>query len=325
MILALDTETTGLMWADTAFAVSWATDDESGVFWVGEDPIAIPRRFDDLVFHNCKFDLHKLAQIGAMDYDHIDHLLREGRIHDTSVMAHLLDENDRKGLKYLAVKWLGIDDTIEVEVKSGPNAGQMRRVAEDEYKLAEARRKLGLKKEDGYHLLPREIVGPYAVRDAEFTRDLFLRFKPRLLDKGLWDVYTEEMQAVGALLRMEREGFGIDLDTLRSLTSEYGQRVIRGELALQKMSGRTDYNPNSQPQTLEILQSRGIRAEDTTEHTLAGLEDEFARTLLQYRNDKKTHTTYLVGLSREVSDGVFHPHFNPTGARTGRLSSSTGG
>lgn len=324
MILALDTETTGLMWADTAFAVSWATENESGVYWIGETDVA-PPPFDDLVFHNCKFDLHKLVGIGAMDYGHIDHLFREGRIHDTSVMAHLLDENDRKGLKYLAVKWLGIDDAIEVEVKSGPNAGKMRRVAEDEYKLAEARKRLGLKKEDGYHLLPRDLVGPYAVRDAEFTRDLFLKFKPRLLDKGLWDVYTEEMQAVAALMKMEREGFQIDMDRLDQLLREYGGRVITGEHHLRKLSGRDDYNPNSQPQTLEILKARGIRAEDTTEKTLAGLDDEFAQALLQYRDDKKTHTTYLVGLKREASDGIFHPHFNPTGARTGRLSSSTGG
>jgi hypothetical protein len=53
-----------------------------------------------------------------------DEMLADVELHDTQTMYVLLDENGRKGLKHLAATVLKVDDTIEVEVKSGPNKGR---------------------------------------------------------------------------------------------------------------------------------------------------------------------------------------------------------
>jgi DNA polymerase I-like protein with 3'-5' exonuclease and polymerase domains len=52
------------------------------------------------------------------------------------------------------------------------------------------------------------------------------------------------------------------------------------------------------------------------------LDDELARAIVQYRQDMKLYKTYLRGLLAEQKDGVVHPWFNTTVARTGRTSSS---
>ena len=247
-----------------------------------------------------------------------------GMIHDTSVMAHLLDENGRKNLKELAIRYLDFDDRITVPIKSGKNAGLTREVPADEYRLGEARKKLGLRKEDGYHLLPRRVVMPYAMRDTEFTLSLALLLRRKLSDQGLWPQYQEEMQAVQALYWMEDHGFGVDTARLEELISEYGRRVIQGEQALRKHAQDMDFNPNSPVQIQKVLDRKGIKIPDTKEETLEKIDLDFVHDLLQYRQDKKNYTTYLLGLRDEQVDGVFHPSFNPTGARTGRLSSSKG-
>jgi DNA polymerase I-like protein with 3'-5' exonuclease and polymerase domains len=328
-LLAVDTETEGVAWNDPAFLVTcaWREGEELVSFkYELDDPMDVRFLKDRLhhsvawVGHNLKFDLQKLALAGIIDGRHIG----ERQMHDTAVMYHLLNENDRKALKYLAVKILGEEDVIEVEIKSGPNKGQMKRVPREDHEMAEARRKLKLKKEDGYHLLPREVVIPYALKDAEFTLRLYERFDKALSDQGLHDVYLEEMQSVMALYRMEADGLRLDMEYLPKATSDYGVLCMKLEGVLHALGGG-DLNPNSHDQVLKVLHSRGLRVESTGVEVLATLDDEFAHTLLKYREAKKLHGTYLKALLAEQRDGVVHPNFNPTGARTGRLSSSTSG
>jgi DNA polymerase-1 len=255
------------------------------------------------IFHNAKFDLQKLLLVGAISEDQID----RHQIEDTQEIFHLLDENERKALKHLARVVLG-ESTNEDAV------------------LRKVRRKLGLKKDDGFQHIPREFIVPYAMKDTEFTYRLYEIGMRRLVskdDKALLDLYRREMDLTKVLLRMESNGLGLDMPYLEATTAEYGARVMEGWQNVVELTGKPDLNPQSPAQLKEAFEARGIYLESTAVSVLRGLNDELAEAILAYRSDKKIHTTYLAGLLREQRDGLVHPWFNLTGARTGRMSSGS--
>lgn len=334
-IVAVDTETSGLGFYDEPFAATLTWRGPDGSLKHGyidledegrEHRIKLLRwglvRIHAWVFHNAKFDLQKLKLIGAITDKMIDNV----ELHDTQTAYMLLDENSAKGLKDLAVRVLDYDDIIEVEVKSGKNKGALKKIPKEQHQLNAVRRRLGLKKEDGYHLLPREILIPYAIRDTDFTLQLYERLMPKLKaknDEHLLRLYRDSMRLKIVLLRMEEDGFALDVPYVEKTASEYGVRVMEKWDRITQLVGDPDFNPRSPQQIQAAFARRDIMLEDTQVKTLAKLDDDLARALLDYRGDFKTHTTYLLGLLREQRDGVIHPNFNDDGARTGRMSSSS--
>lgn len=331
-IIAVDTETTGLEFYDEPFASTLSWRGPEGQLRNAYLPLEghgrdlalevlseILESVPAWVFHNAKFDLQKLKLIGVID----DALIERVDLHDTQTIYTLLDENDRKGLKYLAVKILKYDDTIKVPYKTKGREGY-REISREKYELDEARRRLKLTKDDGYHLLPRRVIVPYALRDTDFTLRLYEKLMPALERKGgpdLLRLYASSMRLKRAFLRMEEDGLALDLDFLQTKASEYGIKVMEGWNRLVDLTGDSDFNPNAPAQVMDVLNARGLYPEDTQKGTLEKLDDEFVRALLQYRGDKKIHKTYLVGLLNAQRDGIVHPHFNDDGARTGRTSS----
>lgn len=332
-LIAIDTETTGVGFYDEPFGatVTWRnpaggelsswyfelTGEQSGE--IAHDLGLILSRTPTWVGHNLKFDLQKLVLAGVV----IDHMIDTRELHDTQTMYHLLDENDRKGLKYLAVKVLGYDDTIDVEIKSGPNKGKFKQVPREEHRLATVRRKLKLKKEDGYHLLPREALIPYALRDTEFTLALYEKLLPQIDQRGLREWYETEMKLTRVLHDMEAVGLDLDIPYLEETASAYGVTVMQQWQEVVKLTGNPDLNLNSPAQLTEVFRTRGLHLESTAAAELKKLDDPLAAAILAYRDTFKLYKTYLKGLLEEQRDGCVHPSFNPTGARTGRLSSGS--
>ena len=333
-VVAVDTETTGVGFYDEPFGATLTWRRPDGSLYSGYIDLEGPGREERIVllrnilldahtwiFHNAKFDLQKLVLIGAITPEDISRV----RLHDTQTIYVLIDENGRKGLKHLAATVLKVDETICVEVKSGPNKGTFKRVPKEEHKLSAVRRKLKLKKDDGYHLLPREVLVPYALKDTEFTLLLFEKLMPQLEglgDERLLELYREFMQLKLVLLEMEADGFDIDIPYLECITSEYGVKVMEGWERIVKLTGNPDLNPQSPAQILDAFAKRGVTLESTAVDVLRDVDDELAEALLQYRSDKKIHTTYLVALQKEQRNGRVHPNFNDDAARTGRMSSS---
>jgi DNA polymerase I-like protein with 3'-5' exonuclease and polymerase domains len=330
-IVAVDTETTGLGYYDEPFSgqLTWRKDGRM-LSWYFElsEPEAKLRMSDLLanipqwVFHNAKFDLQKLLLAGLID----EETLARTTIHDTQTQYALLDENGRKGLKDLAVRVLKYDDTIRVpysDKRKKEFPAVAREVSREKYLLDKTFRAMGLKKEDGYHLLPREVIVPYALKDTEFTLQLHEKLYPQILgkDEALQRLYQSEIALQLVLLRMEADGFRLDVPYVEAKASEYGARVMEGLMDLADMSGKSDFNPNAPVQIGRVLKERGIKVENTREATLQQLDDEFVDRLLAYRSDKKIHD-YLAAIQRERLDDLIHPNFNPTQARTGRMSSS---
>jgi DNA polymerase-1 len=309
--IAFDTETTGLGFHDQPFCATFTWRGPAGelksgyVSLEGDDRelgIQVIRDVMDAVptwvAHNLKFDLQKLELIGALPDD-----WRGKTFEDTQVVAALLNENDRKALKHLA-------------------RVHLHEVTDEEAVLKVVRRKLKLKKDDGYHLLPREVLLPYAIKDTEYTARLWELMKPQL-PPAVLPAYQREIDVTLVLLDMEANGIKLDMEYLERTTSEYGVRVMEGTDRLAQLTGDPEFNPGSWQQVQAQLARRGIKVDSTAESVLRTLDDDLARAILQYRSDQKMHRTYLRPLLTEQRDGVVNPWFNVVATRTGRMSSSS--
>lgn len=351
--IAIDTETTGVGWNDVPFCatLTWRSPEgELKSAYIGLDteetrPIAgagltspigdyadrvnilreILMWVPTWVFWNAKFDLQKLDYIGALP-----NITDKVIIEDGQPIASLLNENRRMALKVRAVEDLGYVDTVEVEIKSGPNKGQTKQVAKEEHVLGAARRKLKLKKEDGYHLLPREVLIPYALTDTELTLQWWEKHRP-LLAEDLEPVYAEEIDVMHVLREIESNGVGVDVSYLTETADEYGTKVMRSWQKLVELTGKADFNPGSVPQLKEAFATAGTHLESTDKAAMRDLladekspakARELAEAIRDYRDAEKVYGTYLTTLLDEQRDGVAHPWFNSVGPRTGRTSSS---
>lgn len=346
-LIAFDTETSGLEWFDDAFCVTVAWRGEEGleahylelVKWdASTTTAAILRSADALIGHNLKFDLHRVINFGLYDRD-----LSEVVMHDTECAAHLDDEHRRKGLKILAVDLLGIDvETVEVEIKSGPNKGKFRKEVKEAYEVLLAKK--WAKKEYGYatvndfgyDVLPRGVVAPYAIKDALYTYMLFEHLFPlveRYPDTML-KKYHDEMRTTRTFLDMEAQGLGVNSEYVERTIKEYAGRLLQHELKIEGIVGRpvrtgkipaaersSYFNPQSNTDIPAFFSKAGFKREKYDEESLSSIPHPLAEALLELRGDAKILNTYLRALKKGTREGVFHPSIRQHGTVTGRTSS----
>jgi DNA polymerase-1 len=306
MILAIDTETTGVDWYDEAFMISIATEDKTSVYDKREmsdtdwytltgEVCSMLENASSIIMHNAKFDIQKLCRLGvpvSVFYD---------KFEDTQAIAHLLDEQQPTGLKVLAQKYLN-ETTDEDEV------------------LKVWRRKNKMKKEDGYAPIPNEILAPYAAKDAEFTLRLYNLLWPRL-PKDMHALYQTEKELTLALLCIEAQGMSINRDYVTEKRKEYGDRLYKLKSRIGEIVGE-EFNPQSHQQVLAALAERGHRLDSTSKESLANVDDELAQLILELREANKIKTTYFDALYAESKrNSILHPNFRQHGTRTGRMSS----
>lgn len=335
IILACDSETSGLTWKDTAFGVSfaWRAGEElrSGYIdmryhddlwlkvksWVMLDK---PR----IIGHNWKFDAHKLG-------------LYPNNFEDTCLMVYLLNEHYPKKLKVLAAKILK-ESTDEADV------------------LKRVRAKLKLKASDGYDKLPLSVVAPYAIRDAEYTLRLFERLEKKYEgDEELLEVYAMEKQLLLCVAGTERRGMAVDIDYAKSMVIKLGDEILQIHREISEIVGKPvgrneavsirdgeykngrpkfrkekpgEFNPNSPDQILEFFYSVGVEASGTKDNVLQALTHPLADALLRLRPLLKDRNTYFRPMVEEAEwdedlrKWILHPNFNLTETKTHRSSSS---
>jgi DNA polymerase I-like protein with 3'-5' exonuclease and polymerase domains len=303
--VAVDTETEGFEFFDEPFCVTVAWEGEKHYFELsGDTPSVLQEALSGTpswVFHNAKFDLQKLCLVGVCDLLEIT----PDRFEDTAILSYLGNEHRKHALKALAADLLG-EETDEEEA------------------LKVVRRKLKLRKDDGYHVLPRDVLVPYALKDAEFTWRLFPILMGQLLAKNdpqLLELYRLEKELALVLLSMETAGLAVDLDYVDKTAREYGTRAIATEMHIRDLTGQEEFNPQSNPQIREAFLARGIEREKYDKHVLKELDDPLAQAILDLRGTKKMHGTYLVPIQREQRNGVLHPNFRMNRTKTGRLAS----
>lgn len=300
--IGVDTETDGRFYP---FCVTIAWGDEAHYFEVPEfeDEVReILMATPSWVFHNAKFDLGALLDANLIERADI----QPGFFEDTETIAHLLNEHQKRGLKFLAGVYLG-ESTDEAE------------------RIKEAKRKLKLRASDGYEKLPRDLIVPYAIKDAEFTIKLYDRFWPTLSGQAdLSSLYLLEKELTIALLDMERAGMGLDLSYLTKTAKEYKSKALKVELQIRDITGDEEINPNSPDQIKQALAKRGLNLSSTNQETLrAHRGDPLVDALLELRKLQKMSSTYLEAINRERSGDRLHPNFRQHGTRTGRMSSGS--
>ena len=238
-LIAFDTETTGLRWYKSKIFMSSFSDGE--ITWV------IPFRHfhlgtlsffhrlilqspGEVVGHNIKFELNHLK--GTFNGVGPPWNVKR-KIHDTMVMAHLLDENQRKGLKPLAHKHLGIPPDERIAVTDW---------------LQEHH---GLKENWHFEQVPEEIMLPYSGKDALITAKLFTYFKIGI-DKHFAPLYATEMEIVDILHRMEQNGLPIDMPYAQAKKEETALRVEVARKAVYAGIG-FEFNVESDLELAEVL------------------------------------------------------------------------
>ena len=321
--IAVDTETdsTDPMRAKlVGFSLSWAP--RQGVYVpVGHAYLGAPDQLDldDIrdrlaplladpavkkVGQNLKYDSHVLRRHG---------LPVEGWELDTMVAAFLL-EPDRQtfNMDALAAYYLG-HETIKYTSLVGTGAKQ---ITLDQVSV--------------------EHVAQYAAEDADVTRRLADVLAPKLAAAGVEEVWkTIDGPILPILIRMESTGIRIDVEALRALSREMDVALDQERRGIHTLAGRP-FNVDSPKQLREVLfgslglapgkktaKSGEFSTDASTLEELAE-EHEIARRLLAYRELSKLKGTYVDTLPGLVhpATGRVHTSYHPTGAATGRLSSS---
>ncbi len=267
------------------------------------------------VAHNAKFDLLVARRYG---------LVLEGALHDTMIMAWVLDPGRRQlGLKSLALSELGVTmQPIKDLIGTGSKQLTMRQVSIDS-------------------------AAPYASDDAAQTFELFRKFELELKDAKLWDLYFNlELPLIPILADIETKGLSIDEVYLRELQEEFEGRLTDLANHMYDVVGK-EFSLRSTYQLSDALFGEGglnlptkglKKLKKGSYSTAAGVlenlsaritgldlrQEEALQTILKFRQLDKLKNTYVDSLL-ELSDSEthkVHTSFNQAGAATGRMSSN---
>lgn len=250
-----------------------------------------------IVMHNAKFDIKVLRKYEIV--------IEESKIEDTMIMAHLIDENRRVGLKILSKAIFNYEQSTLEEVLN-------KRKIED---------------------LDPEEIDSYASDDAEYTLKLWQHFTPIIAEQGLEQVHDKiekpfihvlvDMKRMGVpvndelRLRMEVEAKAQAETKLRDVYNAFGEEI---NLNSTKQLGRILYEKMGLP----ILAKTPKGAPSCSAAALEKLSERgfgVAQEIMDYRWYTKMNNTFLKNLEPQY-DGCIFPDFHQTGTVTGRLSSS---
>lgn len=186
----------------------------------------------------------------------------------------------------------------------------------------------------------RYAAGDWTEKAAEralAARGLWQAMEERLSGEDqLWWLYREvEKPLQGVLAHMEYRGITLDVEYLKSLSSELAGELERLEEDVYRLAGHP-FNLNSRDQLETVLYDElGLKPSKRTAKTgkrstsASALETllgahPIIEKILQYRELSKLKGTYLDPLPKLVhpKTGRLHTRFHQTGTVTGRLASS---
>jgi DNA polymerase-1 len=177
---------------------------------------------------------------------------------------------------------------------------------------------------------------PHAARDAATS----LRLAPALQDllerEGLASLYRDvEAPLLPLLARMETHGIRVEPQILAGMSGVMETALEEARAEIHALAG-TAFNVDSPKQLRDVLFDRlglapkrttaksGVDSTDAATLTLLAEEHPIAGKVLEYRELSKLKGTYVDALPVLIdpADGRVHTSYHPTGAATGRLSSS---
>jgi DNA polymerase-1 len=258
----------------------------------------------DKVAHNVKFDMHMC---------HNAKLKIKGQIHDTVVLAKLVDENRTSyRLEDLADSKVGSITLFEYMVKS----------YKSQFKITD------------YRQIPKDLLSMYTCADTWNDSVLFKDEYPKMLDMGLESLYNTECQISIVFYMMERYGMKIDADYEFILKDKLQEACDTAEKRIYEEAKRT-FNINSGAQLYKVLIDLGVNNAwipmtdkgnpSLDKASLDILAEKYeiplAKNILEFRKYEKLLGTYANGIY-EQHDVAFmvHGSINQTEATTGRTS-----
>lgn len=256
------------------------------------------------IAHNTKFDMHMIANAGMKIV---------GKLHDTVVLAKIIDENRHSyQLRDIAARIPRGITKFEYMV--------------DAYKQ--------LNKVSDYRQIPRKLLSEYANADVWNCYLEFITDFVKLDAEGLRDLYDNEMELMIALYAMERYGMRVDTEYEVPLKADLQELTDNAERAIYEEAGRM-FNINSAKQLYDVLMALGVS------NTLIGKTDKgnpkldkdalnnlaenhnvsIVKKILEYRKYEKLLSTYADGIySQRDHENRVHGSINQTEATTGRMS-----
>jgi DNA polymerase-1 len=252
-----------------------------------------------LVFHNAKYDLQVLKAHGKK----IDRISFE----DTMIMASLLDETRRKGLKELRVSVLGKKDRDKWEDVD----------KQDIQKYKE-----------------------YAKEDAIDTLELYYAFFPEIVVQGLEVVYDLEKAVIYPTIEMEYYGIKVDRKLLlsqKALLEEYIEEIYKK--IIEKVGFEINLRSSKQMQDLFFSKLGYSPLEEWRNKTgysvavgvleymsrdrNAPVVQDIAGRMLRHRKYSKLQSAFVLPILDKLdSKDYLRASFNGQGTVTGRFSSS---
>lgn len=256
------------------------------------------------IAHNTKFDMHMCANAGVKI---------KGRLHDTVVLAKIIDENRHSyQLRDIAARLTRGITKFEYMV--------------DAYKQ--------MHKVTDYRQIPRKLLSEYANADVWNCYLEFITDYPKLTEQGLLDLYNNEMELMIALYAMERYGMLVDTSYEADLKADLQKLTDDAERAIYEEAGRV-FNINSAKQLYEVLIALGVNDQligrtdkgnpkldkDALNNLAENHNVSIVKKILEYRKYEKLLTTYADGIySQRDSANRVHGSINQTEATTGRMS-----
>ena len=254
---------------------------------------------------NMKYDLKILANYN---------ITVKGKLFDTMIAHYLINPDMRHNMDVLSETYLKYSPkSIETLIgKKGKNQLSMRDVALEEIK-------------------------EYAAEDADITLQLKEVFSP-ILDKAETKKLFEEIEIplVPVLAAMESEGINLDVDFLKSMSTEMQKEIDDFEQKIYETAGEK-FNLASPKQLGDILFDKlkigGAKQKKTKtgqyatgEEVLSYLanEHQIVKDILEWRQMVKLQSTYIEALPNQVDKKTHRVHtdYMQTVAATGRLSSN---
>ena len=261
-----------------------------------------------VIFHNSAFDLHVLHKFGIDIY-------HAHSIHDTLLMANLVDENIRHGLKGLAKRYLHHTMT---ELKELCGTGQKR------ISFADA---------------PKE-KWEYGADDAYYTLKLFHFLDDKLFeDKKSSEVYLKiERPLLLVIADMHINGINIDVKKVREIKNKCENIMNLTETKLRiEMGDEINFGSTQQLKKYFIDERHMPVIKQSAKTGRPSMDKEVlekyaetntvAKTLLEFRKYSKITSTFIPALTPlewnlETMTGKIHANFNQAGTTSGRFSSS---
>lgn len=253
--------------------------------------------------HNIKYDWQMMAKHG----------IHMTPCDDTMLLSYVLDGTEHKhGMDALSEQFCG-----HTPIKFAEVAGKGKNMVT-------------------FDKVPLDKALDYAAEDAEITLRLYHIFKPRLAREQMVTVYEDiERPLIPVIAQMELAGIKIDHDKLKSLSTEFGKKLVTLEAEIYKLAGH-EFNVASPKQMGVVLfDEMGLEGGKKTKggdwstsvdvlEKLADQGHKITTKILEWRQLSKLKSTYTDALQEEINNdtGRIHTSYHMTGTSTGRLASS---